>query len=153
MKTMGALIFCASLLLVLVSQLRWCWRWPMTQSQSLSFSWLARQQGCPCAGGTPHIFAPHGWKVDQPQKLHACFKHPDMRVQDSGDIKNVLYTLRPRLLRVCYIILLLLTLTMGLRCVLCSVTIWSKELTLTLTLPTAGDNFAKLILDMRYIIL
>ena len=54
---MGALIFCASLLLVLVSQLRW--RWPMTQSQSLFFSWLARQQGCPCAGGTSHIFAPH----------------------------------------------------------------------------------------------
>ena len=54
----------------------------------------------------PHIFAPHGWTVDQLRKLHACFKRPVIRIQDSDDIKNVLYTLGPQLPRYCIYVVL-----------------------------------------------
>ena len=49
----------------------------------------------------PEIFAQHGWTVDQLWKLHACFKHPNMLLQASDGIKTVLYTLGPRLPRIC----------------------------------------------------
>ena len=43
------------------------------------------------------LLVPHGWTVDQLLKLHVCFAYPDK--QDSNDIKNMLYTLGPRLPR------------------------------------------------------
>ena len=50
---------------------------------------------------SPHIFALHGWTADRLQKRHAFFKHADMRVQTSDDIKNVLYILGPQLPCIC----------------------------------------------------
>ena len=46
------------------------------------------------------IRALHGWTVDQLLKLHVYFKRPDKLLQDSNDIKHVLYTLGPRLPRI-----------------------------------------------------
>ena len=52
-------------------------------------------QGDSCPTSLPRM------SVDQLRKRQACFKHSDMLLQDSDDIKNVLYTLGPRLLRTC----------------------------------------------------
>ena len=57
-------------------------------------------------------------EVDQLRKLHACFKPPDMQLQDSDDIKNVMYTLRPRLSVVLFCVMLL-TLTPTLFMITC----------------------------------
>ena len=85
----------------------------------------------------PHIVATHGWKVDQLKKHHACFKHPDMRLQEFDDIKNVLYTLRPRLYRVYVVVFCVILLTLMLTLTLFLST-KVNELTLTLSSHTCS---------------